>query len=266
MYGLWGTTELWVLIENSYGLWVLWVKTVTTVASKGCLLLAVYECKDVQDSVAGDFSASAAATQVRIEADTVDENQRKPAKFDGIPWGLCHWLSVESSVRRWIPLAHQYPAVDAAISQCQPLPISRLLPAYITVVPNLVPKLFKAIRSICRSGGQLPEMKLPRNHFPFYDFCFTDHFRHDLHHHISINAACPSCNVDTEDTHEPPVGVTLTDMQPDCGLENTAQAGYASQGLIKKRAWLLRSRDIVHGKCICSVHWSPIFEQMINPV
>jgi hypothetical protein len=43
MCGLWGTTELWVLIENSqclrknswyftgYGLWGLWVKTVTTV-------------------------------------------------------------------------------------------------------------------------------------------------------------------------------------------------------------------------------------------
>jgi hypothetical protein len=66
-----------------------------------------------------------AAKEVRIEADTLNENRRKPAKSDGIQWDFCQWLSVESSVYRWIPLAHQCPAMDAAIGQCRPLPISR---------------------------------------------------------------------------------------------------------------------------------------------
>jgi hypothetical protein len=36
------------------------------------------------NSMAWDFSASAAAMGVRIEADTVDKNHRKLAKSDGI--------------------------------------------------------------------------------------------------------------------------------------------------------------------------------------
>jgi hypothetical protein len=71
--------------------------------------------------MAWDFSASAAVTEVRIEADTVDENHREPAKSDGIPWSLCHRLSVEStstpaSTRQWMPPSANADHCPAAIS------------------------------------------------------------------------------------------------------------------------------------------------------
>jgi hypothetical protein len=89
------------------------------------------------NSVTWDFSAPAAATEVRIEADTVEENHRRPAKSDGVPLGFCHWLSLESSVCR-DSIAHRCPAVDAAIGQCRPLPIDCYLPGYYCAVDRFV--------------------------------------------------------------------------------------------------------------------------------
>ncbi|KAJ7727166.1 hypothetical protein B0H14DRAFT_2640954 [Mycena olivaceomarginata] len=65
MYGLWGTTKLWVLIENSYGLWGLWVKTVTTFPQLHDVVDSAK--KEIESGGATNYAPSRDANESRAE-------------------------------------------------------------------------------------------------------------------------------------------------------------------------------------------------------